>query len=120
VCALSGYRSPGDVPEAFLGILFETAVFLNLLAMASVTGAGLYYLRTLGGKEKEIDFLLEKDGKITAIEVKHATQVGVREAENLFAARELVPGFTTGIVLYNGAEVLTLGKDIYAVPWTCL
>lgn len=120
VCALCGYRQAQSVPETMMGMLFETAAFLNLLAAASLAGAGLFYLRTLGGKEKEIDFLLEKEGKIVAVEVKYASKVGFRDAENLMAAREILPGLQAGIILYNGSEVTCLGQNIFAMPLSSL
>ena len=30
---------------------------------------------------------------------------------------EPLPNFAAGLVIYNGPEALTLGENIYAVPW---
>lgn len=118
VCALSGLKQANQVSNTFKGALFESFILLNLLSYASAMDGELYYFRTQGGKEKEIDFVLEMNGKAIAIEVKYATRVGFRDAENLFFLKDLLPNFERGLVIYNGPDVLTLGENIYAVPWT--
>jgi predicted AAA+ superfamily ATPase len=117
VCALAGFKRATQIPNDFKGALFESFVFLNLLAYASMVGGDLYYFRTQGGKEKEIDFILEMNGNLIAIEAKYSSRVGFRDAKNLFFLKELLPNFAAGLVIYNGPEALTLGENIYAVPW---
>ena len=118
VCALSGLRQAKQISDPFKGALFESFILLNLLSYASAMDGELYYFRTQGGKEKEIDFVLETNGKAIAIEAKYSTRVGFRDADNLFFLKDLLPNFASGLVIYNGPDVLTLGENIYAVPWT--
>jgi predicted AAA+ superfamily ATPase len=80
----------------------------------------LYYFRTQGGKEKEVDFILEIDSKIIAIEVKYSSKVGFRDAENIFFLKGVLPNWTAGLIIYNGSDVLTLGENVYAVPWVMI
>jgi predicted AAA+ superfamily ATPase len=116
-CALAGIKDSKQISTALEAALFESYIFLNLLAISSVAGGELYYFRTQGGKEKEVDFILEVEGKIIAIEVKSSTKVSFRDAENVLFLKDLLPNWGAGLIVYRGTEVLSLGKNIYAVPW---
>ncbi|NIO05578.1 MAG: DUF4143 domain-containing protein [Proteobacteria bacterium] len=95
-------------------------VFQNLFVFASVCDGQLYHFRTQGGREKEVDFLLEMDGKVIAIEAKYSAKVGFRDVENILFLKDVLPNWTAGLVVYNGSDVLTLGRNIYAVPWAMI
>ena len=120
ICALAGVARPEEITESLRGILFESYICLNLLALSSLHGGSLHYFRTQGGKEKEVDFILEIGKKIIAIEVKNARKVGLREAENLFFLRDILPGWKAGLIIYDGSDTLTLGKDVFAIPWSLI
>lgn len=120
VCALAGFKHWGEIQSPFKGALFECFVCLNLLVLAKVMDGELYYFRTQGGKEKEIDFVFEINGRTVAIEVKYSTKVNFRDAENLYFLKDLLPNWAAGLIIYNGSEIITLGKNIYAVPWTTI
>jgi len=120
VCALSGFNDMDMIPASFKGSLFESFVCLNLLAVARVARGELYYFRTQGGKEKEVDFILEVDKKIIAIEAKHSTRVGFRDTENLFFLKDMLPNWAAGLIVYNGTDVIKLASDIFAVPCTMI
>jgi len=117
-CALAGCSTAKNLPGSMKGSLFEGLVCLNLLAVAHALGGELFSLRTQGGREREVDFLLEANGRLIGIEVKASAGAAVRDAENLRFLRELVPECAAGLVVHGGGEVVTLGKDIHAVPWT--
>jgi len=51
---------------------------------------------------------------------RETSLVGFRDAESLFFLKDILPNFAAGLIIYNGPEILTLGKDIYAVPWAML
>jgi predicted AAA+ superfamily ATPase len=120
VCALAGMAHPEEITDSLKGMLFESYICLNLLVFSSLHGGSLHYFRTQGGKEKEVDFVLEMGKKIVAIEAKNTMKVGLREAENLFFLRDILPGWKAGLIIYNGSETLTLGKDIFAIPWSII
>jgi predicted AAA+ superfamily ATPase len=117
VCALSGFKSTKQIPDSFKGVLFECTVLLNLLAFSSVVNGELFYFRTQGGKEKEVDFILESDRKAIAIEVKFSSRVGFRDAETIFFLKDILPNWSAGLLVYNGSQVVTLGENVHAVPW---
>ena len=120
VCALGGFNDINIIPASFKGSLFECFVCLNLLVLARVTRGELYYFRTQGGKEKEIDFIFEVNGKIIAIEVKFSTRVGFRDTENLFFLKDMLPNWAAGLIIYNGTDIIKLANDIFAVPCTMI
>lgn len=120
VCALGGFSDINAVPASFKGSLFECFVCLNLLVLARVARGELYYFRTQGGKEKEVDFLLELDGKIIAIEAKYSTRVGFRDTANLLFLKDMLQNWAAGLIVYNGTDVIKLANDIFAVPCTII
>jgi len=117
VCALAGIKHSDQINESIKGAFFEAFVFLNLLAVCSVSGGEIYYFRTQGGKEREVDFILELDGKIIAVEVKSSVHANFRDIENILFLKDLLPNLSAGLVVYNGTEIVQLGKNIWAVPW---
>jgi predicted AAA+ superfamily ATPase len=119
-CALAGIKHPDQITESRKGPPFESYISINLLAVFSVSGGELFYFRTQGGKEREVDFILKIDGKVIAIEVRSSPSVSFRDAENIFFLKDMLPGLSAGLIIYNGKEVVTLGENIYAVPWFLL
>ena len=119
-CSLCGIRSPRSIDPSFRGQLFETLVFQHLAVIASLNGGHVYYLRKQGGLEREIDFVVELDGRILTVEAKAAESVGPRDAENMTRLRELLPDWHGGLVIYNGTEIRKLRQDILALPLSAL
>ncbi|MEW6327500.1 MAG: ATP-binding protein [Thermodesulfobacteriota bacterium] len=119
-CTLAGFSEKDRIPEQLWGALFEGFFFLNLLNMAHVMDGDIYFLRTQGGKEKEVDFILDVNGRLCAFEVKFSERVGLRDAEGIRFLQGLLPRLSGGAVLYAGKEVKRLFKGIYAVPYWCL
>jgi uncharacterized protein len=115
--ALAGYSSSDEIPLQFLGALLESYVFLNLSAQASLMDADVMYFRTQGGREKEVDFVVEKGKKIMAVEVKLAKTVSLGDIENLLFLKDASSRFACGLVIYTGNEIKQLTANIYAIPW---
>ena len=86
------------------------------MSIAAIIGGRLYYLRKQGGLEREIDFLLELNGKIIAIEAKASTKVDLKDAENMEIIKDMLPSMDLGLVIYNGMKVIKLRKNIFAIP----
>ena len=98
-------------------MLFENFVFLNLYVFAQLHLGHIFYFRTYGGREKEVDFVLEIKGKIVGIEVKYSKHVGFSDIEGLRYLKEVCPEFHCGFIIYLGDEIKRLSSNIYAVPW---
>ena len=103
------------------GQLFETFVCTELLAHVETASAatGLFHYRNRDGRE--IDFLLERRGRVVGIEVKAATSVGRDDAKHLLWLRDrLSETFHYGAVLYSGQIPYRIGDRIWALPISTL
>jgi predicted AAA+ superfamily ATPase len=119
-CALAGFKKPIDIPRKFYAQLFESFVFQNLYALSIYFQGNLYYFRTLGGKEIEIDFLLEIENRLMAIEVKYKPTIGIKDAEALLKLEDLlgknIP-LALKAIIYTGDEIKFLPGNILLLPW---
>ena len=108
-------------PELF-GHLLENFVATELIKQLSNSDskAELYHFRTSDGKE--VDFILEKpDGSVFAIEVKKSESVTINDFKGIRVFEELTgKDFTGGVVLYSGKDVVSFGKNLWAVPFFAL
>lgn len=68
---------------------------------------------------REVDFVLEKDGMLVALEIKASSQVSPADADGIAAFRQ-GPGrgrrLQCGAVLHGGAA-RPLGQGLWALPW---
>jgi len=75
----------------------------------------LYFWRTQTGQE--VDFLIERAGKLVAIEVKWGHRVNESDIKNLNRlAEDLKEKLLFSIILYSGAEVVPFGPKTVAMP----
>lgn len=118
--SLAGVAASAAISEQFLGALLESYIFLNLTARASLMDANVLYFRTQGGREREVDFVLEKGKSIMAVEVKLAKTVSVGDIENLLFLKDASRHFACGLVVYSGTEIKQLSQNIFAMPWFVL
>ncbi len=115
---LAGYQTPEEIPAKFMGALFENFVFQELWALRSLLpSVEVFFFRTLGGKEIEVDFLVKKGREWHAFEVKYRREVGPREAESLFKLRALLPDIVSLNLIYAGDEYRELPGGIRIIPW---
>ncbi len=104
----------GQVLENFVAIeLSKQMTFCK-------TTVRLYHYRTSNGQE--IDFLLEgPEGRVVAIEVKAASKVSAKDFRHIQSLKsDLGERFYQGFVVYQGADVVPFGKDLFAVPLSAL
>lgn len=119
-CYLAGHRAPDSLSSEFMGHLFETMIFLHLNIIASLVRANLFYWRTWGGKEKEIDFVFEVGRKAIVIEVKLSSRVDYDDTKEIGFFMDNYPRTMAGLIIYTGSRMKYLTKKIIAVPWTAL
>jgi hypothetical protein len=101
----------------FKGAILETWVFNELLKASGSARkpAQLHYYRS--SDKREVDFILEVEGKVIAIEVKSKTSINRDDFRHILALQaELGQDFDKGIVLYRGDRCLKLGDRLYALP----
>lgn len=78
--------------------------------------ADISYWRTAGGRE--VDFIVEHNGRMIAVEVKSSPNVSPRDTAHLNAFTEEHGASVLGaLVLYTGATTLRLNARTIAVPW---
>lgn len=94
---------------SLLGNLFESLVALSVRTYAQAAEAKVYHMRTEGGR-REIDFIVEAEGRILALEVKLGGSVGADDVKHLVWLREQL-----GDELVD-AVVVTTGRDAYRRP----
>lgn len=117
---LAGYHTVDSAPPEFTGHLFETMVMGHLSTLASLMRANLYYWRTFGGREREVDFVIEKEHKLIALEVKLSNKVNYGDIQNIMHFMNDNRACVAGLVVYTGTDLKYLTKSIIAVPWTAL
>ena len=100
-----------------IGQLMETFVVTELLPHVETTAehTGLFHFRD--GPGHEVDVLLERRGRLVALEVKSATAVDRRDARNLLWLRDQLGGdFRLGAVLYTGKFPFRIDDRVWALP----
>lgn len=107
-----------------LGSVLENFVAMELIKQKSWSKnqPGIYHFRTKTGQE--VDVVLEgRNKKIVGIEVKASSSITASDFTGLEKLAEIAASnFTQGIVLYLGKQVISFGKNLFAVPlqtlWT--
>jgi len=120
---LANVRSAEDLRNrADQGFWLEQTIFQSLQSWRALDPAGrrLWFWRDRSGHE--VDFVLEKNGALVALEVKTARQVSLADASGIEAFRHSLRDgkrFKRGVVLNAGAA-RTLGDRLLALPWNWL
>ena len=117
MAARSGAMTTAEGPAVETFIACE----LMRLISASSTQASLHWWRN-NKTGDEVDFVIERvDGRIVGIEVKSAREYRTQDAKGLRALREtLQDRFHRGFVLYCGDNVMSVGDDVWAAPFSLL
>jgi len=111
------YQALPDHKHTFFGQHMHSLVLQNIAALVEAHGSGamkLFHCRSSDGME--VDAVVEYDGRQIVIEIKSADRVDSGDGKNLRKFLELNPGCILGIVAYRGKRILTIGKNIIAIP----
>lgn len=108
---LAGGAGQVAIPRdgTFLGGLFESLVTLTVRVFAQSADARVSHLRTQDGRH-EVDLIVERDGRVVAIEVKLSATVGDDDVKHLRWLRDRI-----GDHLVDAA-VVTTGPQAYRRP----
>ncbi len=100
-----------------LGALFESLVTLSARTYAQAAEATVKHLRTASG-EREVDLIAERaDGRIVAIEVKLARDVGDNETRHLrWLAQRIGDELLDAVIVTTGPEAYRRPDGIAVVP----
>ena len=120
ICSLLGKRTPESIDDTLAGHLFEALVCTSIQALADLDSLSIWFVRTRRGPLHEVDFVVERDQKKTAIEVKLSDHVTWSDTEHLRWYMGQEPTCPAAAIIYTGTRVLHLARNIVAVPWTML
>lgn len=111
-----------DVPPvgrhlSMLGALFESLVTLCVRVYAQAAEAQVGHLRTRAG-EHEIDLIVEgADGRVVALEVKVAREVGDSDVKHLhWLEQQIGPGLLDAAVITSGPHAYRRADGIAVIP----
>lgn len=118
--SLAGIKSPADVtnrPDA--GFWLEQTLFQTLQTWRAMDPPHrrLHFWRDRPGHE--VDFILEQDGKLVALEIKSGSAVTGSDATGIRAFRDSLkhkPVLVRSAVLYAG-QARPLDTGLLALPW---
>lgn len=103
--------------SSYFGMMLESYVFAELLKNSTYYGGKVHlnYYRTT--TKEEIDFIVEVEGKIIAIEVK-ATKTASHHLSKTISdfKKDMGEIFHKGYIFYLGEEVVPMEKDIVFYP----
>lgn len=105
-----------DAHEPLRGALFENYAAGNLQSIISTHSPDtkIAYWNIQG--RFEVDFILEIGRQTIAIEVKHGSRLQENDLIGLKAYLQSAKNCLSGILAYNGTEVVKLKDKIWAVP----
>ena len=102
---------------SLVGQLFETFVATELIPHLETASNAteMFHFRDRSGHE--VDFVLERRGRVTGVEVKSSTRVTRHDAAGLAWLRDrLGDSFHLGAVLYSGQLPYRIGDRLWALP----
>jgi hypothetical protein len=115
---LGGGEKGPAIPRdgVLLGALFESLVTQSVRVYAQAAEAGVGHLRTKGGRH-EVDLVVERAGRVVAIEVKLAATVSDREVVHLrWLAEQLGDDLADSLVITTGPDAYRRPDGIGIVP----
>lgn len=104
--------------QEFLGAFVESWAASEIRKMMSIEDRrlGLFFWRTQTGQE--VDFLIERAGRIVAIEVKWGARIEDSAVRNLERCmNDLGDTAPIGVIVYGGTETMALSTKIAAIPF---
>lgn len=118
LCSLLKINSKEQLLNStYSGQIYETYVFCELQKHISYLqkSAQIFHYRT--NDKKEIDFIIEIDNKILAIEVKQSSSVKKDDFKHIIDLQSKIDKKCLGVVFYNGDMVIEFSDDLVAIPF---
>ena len=121
-CALLNINSQSLWEDKqLLGQLLETFVYQELRKQASWHEENLSFYHFRNKDKVEVDIVIECGRQITGIEVKASASVKKDDFKGLYKLKEALGNqFASGVVLYDGENILPFGDRLFAVPISVL
>jgi len=100
----------------YKGALVETFVFNELVKHCGFTIEDTKIYHYLTNDKKEIDFILERNNHVIAVEVKSSSKVGKDDFRHIMDYQKKSSKDIFGIVFYMGRNVLHINDRCVALP----
>jgi predicted AAA+ superfamily ATPase len=98
------------------GFHLETLVCMDMLQWRDERpGRNVYHWRLAGGQE--VDFILQENQQLVAIEIKATTDANKRDARHLYTFLDRYPNTVRGVLLTCDPEIKQLNGNLIAAPW---
>lgn len=104
--------------QGHIGPIVETWAATEILKLMSITDLRfqLYFWRTQTGRE--VDFLIERGGKLAAIEVKWSQRIDESDITSLKqCAEDFKDRLLFSVIIYSGTEIIPIAPQIAAIPF---
>ena len=117
---LAGIRDPKEVGKRLdSGFWLEQTICQTLQSWRALdpTNRRVHYWRDRSGHE--VDFILEQNGELVAIEIKSSSQVTLSDAAGIHALKRVLEKshkLVCGVVLHAGTA-RPLAEEVFALPW---
>lgn len=118
LCSLLKINSKQKLHDSpYSGQVYETFVFCELQKHLEYLqkSAAIYHYRT--NDKKEIDFIIEVDNMILAIEVKQSSRVKKDDFKHIIDFQNRIDKDCLGVVFYNGDMIMEFDENLAAVPF---
>ena len=118
LCSLLRINSKEQlINSPYSGQIYETYVFCELQKHLSYLqkSSQIFHYRT--NDKKEIDFIIEIDDEILAIEIKQSSSVKKDDFKHIMDLQNKIDKKCLGIVFYNGDMVVEFSDDLVAIPF---
>ncbi len=102
--------------SVYKGALVETFVFNELSKHIAFTMDDTKIYHYLTSDKKEIDFILQRNDKIIAVEVKSSSKVGKDDFRHIMDYQKKSSKDVFGIVFYMGENILHINETCVALP----
>ena len=115
LCFLLGLNQRSVTDSYLIGSIWETLVFAELRKYLSATApeATIWFYRD---QSREVDFVIEKDGRLTLADAKWKELPGLRDFRQLLTVQPLLrTARLPAMVLCRTGESYPVGKDMLAV-----
>jgi len=101
----------------YSGQIFESYIFGELQKHLSYLQkqAQIFHYRT--SDKKEIDFIIEVDNELLAIEVKQSSSVSKNDFKHIIDLQNRYDKKCLGVVFYNGNRVVEFSDDLVGIPF---
>lgn len=104
-----------------LGAILEGFVFSELSKLAAQEGDDVLISHFRDRDQVEVDFVLERAGRIVGVEVKSAATVKPDDVAGLKRLQEIAgEAFACGVILHDGERIQRVGERLFALPVSAL